>query len=182
LNDIKLPVSPTDKAGIANMIFTSKKANVGNPRASFVNQAKLEIDDNQVVWNADRNIWEISFDDAGSKEYYLKTKFTFKQNTTPRPDRPVLTKKGGREGIDDFVVNEPIDFVISPNPASKNISLQINNPNLLGTKAYLKNELGMGMQSFVITKSIEQIDIEKLPHGLYFIHFEAGRVGKFMKE
>ena len=178
LNDKKLPSNATDKTGIANIIITSAKIKSGHRTLPL--QTTIEIPDNQIVWNENLNVWEISFEDTGSKEYWLKTKFEFKKSNSPRPPRPFETQKNARQGVENEMFFENY-LEIFPNPAHNSITLQIFDNELIGTKASINNEIGLEQKSFRITKNREEIDIEKLPIGLYFIQFKNGKTAKFLK-
>lgn len=179
LNTNKLPTNPNDKTGIANLFITSTK--ITNRSRALTAPTKIEVPDNQIVWNDERKIWEISFEDNGSKEYWLKTKFEFKKSNNPRQPRPFEAQKYARQGVENEVILEK-DYDISPNPATKTLALQIYNPLLIGTRAFIKNEIGIEQKSIQILNNEENIDIEKLPTGMYFIHFQNGKTTKFIKQ
>ena len=78
VNTVKLPTSPTDVAGIANL-YVEKRAGstsdgTGLP-ASYLMGSVININPNDadIVWNSTQTRWEISFDVIGFSGFFIKT-------------------------------------------------------------------------------------------------------------
>jgi len=78
VNTVKLPTSPTDVAGIANL-YVEKRAGstsdgTGLP-ASYLMGSVININPNDadIVWNSTQTRWEISFDVTGFSGFFIKT-------------------------------------------------------------------------------------------------------------
>jgi len=67
------------------------------------------------------------------------------------------------------------EFVrIRPNPAGNEVTLDLIDPRLGGTKASLLDMQGRSMKSLTIAQGQQKIEIHMLPAGLYFLRLANG--------
>ncbi|MCP9762416.1 3-coathanger stack domain-containing protein [Lacihabitans soyangensis] len=75
-NPINLPSSPTDALGISNIKIDkysgTSSDNSGTPASYGTTPTIIDPDDNDIVWNALLNRWEISFDVTGFSGFFMK--------------------------------------------------------------------------------------------------------------
>jgi hypothetical protein len=74
------------------------------------------------------------------------------------------------------------DLSLYPNPAHHTLWLESGDAAIRGTRAIVVNTAGAVQLSFVITGSVQPVDISKLNTGIYFVRLANGRVLKFIKE
>jgi hypothetical protein len=69
-----------------------------------------------------------------------------------------------------------------PSPAVSSVTLSVSNDALINTKATLLDVAGKAHMNFIITANTKNIDISKLPPGMYVIRLEDGSNARFMKQ
>lgn len=69
-----------------------------------------------------------------------------------------------------------------PSPAVSSVTLSVSNDALINTKATLLDVAGKTHMNFIITANTKNIDITKLPPGMYIIRLEDGSNARFMKQ
>ena len=69
-----------------------------------------------------------------------------------------------------------------PSPAVSSVTLSVGNDALINTKARLLDVTGRTHMNFIITANTKNIDISKLPSGMYVIRLEDGSSASFMKQ
>ena len=74
-------------------------------------------------------------------------------------------------------ISEELNSIISifPNPASTNISIQVNESDL-GSQVFIFNTIGQEVFSERIASVNQLLNIEKLTEGFYFIKLESSVV------
>jgi hypothetical protein len=81
---IDLPSNPTDAIGKANLIIDkysgTSSDNSGTPISYGTTPAVINPDDNDIVWNATLNRWEVSFIVNGFSGFFLKGEITCASN------------------------------------------------------------------------------------------------------
>jgi hypothetical protein len=74
---IDLPSSPTDASGKANLKIDkfsgTSSDNSGSPASYAVTPTIIDPDDNDIVWNATLNRWEVSFQVTGFSGFFIKS-------------------------------------------------------------------------------------------------------------
>ena len=71
---------------------------------------------------------------------------------------------------------------IYPNPASNEIKISRNGAIILVEKVTIINAIGKVIKDVYLSKSLENININNLVNGLYFVVFENGEHLKFVKQ
>ncbi|MEM6699840.1 MAG: T9SS type A sorting domain-containing protein, partial [Bacteroidota bacterium] len=78
VSSVKLPQNPSDTIGVANLIVEKRlgKSNDGTglPDSYLGEVSEIDLDDNNVLWNAQEMRWEVSFDVTGWGGFFLKAK------------------------------------------------------------------------------------------------------------
>src|SRR5690606_14599461 len=74
------------------------------------------------------------------------------------------------------------NFILYPNPADKTITLQVKNQNIKQLKVDIMDITGKTVLSKSMTANSEEIDINKLSSGMYFISLKQdGKTLGFQK-
>jgi len=77
INDLKLPTGPTDAAGKANLLIEKRGGitndSTGKPDSYTGVIETINPAENDIVWNAADNRWEVSFDVTGFSGFFVKT-------------------------------------------------------------------------------------------------------------
>lgn len=72
--------------------------------------------------------------------------------------------------------------IVYPNPTRGRLTLAIGSNELMETKAVLLDSRGRATRQISISSAIQQIDLDGLPAGLYFLKLKNGEVMKIIKE
>ena len=85
VNTAKLPINPSDAAGIANLYIQKiggrSIEGTGTPGTYTGAVSTINPDDANIVWNSTQNYWEVTFDVAGFSGFFAKS------SPTPLPVR-----------------------------------------------------------------------------------------------
>lgn len=77
---LDLPTGPTDAAGKANLLITkyagSSNDGSGLPGTYSNVPTSINPDDNDIVWNATANRWEVSFNTSGFSGFFVQSDFS----------------------------------------------------------------------------------------------------------
>lgn len=74
------------------------------------------------------------------------------------------------------------DITLYPSPAVTNVTLSVSDNALLNTRATIVDVTGKTHQSFMVTANTKNIDVSKLPAGMYIIRLNDGSSARFMKQ
>ena len=91
--------------------------------------------------------------------------FSFSAQSNGRND--IFLAKISDNNITNIKTVQPIQFSISPNPASIFIRIILEQENKDGIEFSLFNQLGQEVKRATLNKSINQIDVNDLPNGTY---------------
>ena len=73
-------------------------------------------------------------------------------------------------------------LLLYPNPVQHSVTLQIGDKQLLGTVAKVADATGKTVQLFTISSTVQVINMNALPAGVYFIQTSNGDTQKLIKE
>ncbi len=74
------------------------------------------------------------------------------------------------------------EISLYPSPALTNVTLSVSDNALINTKATIVDVTGKTHLSFMVTANTKNIDVSKLPAGMYIIRLDDGSSAKFMKQ
>ncbi len=167
VSTLKLPTHATDSIGIKNIAFVkysgSSSNNSGLPNTYGNDSLILFPNVNDILWNSTSQRWEVSVDITGFGGFFLMA-----LDTTLSVNN---------------IFNDISEIILYPNPTEYvlNINLQ-NGSNLLHSQAVITTLLGTEVQSIYLSKTHNQIALDNLSSGIYFIRFVNGKVAKFVKQ
>jgi hypothetical protein len=146
INELKLPTGPTDAAGKANLLIEKRKGSTtdstGKPNSYTGTIETINPADNDIVWNAGQNRWEVSFDVTGFSGFFVKT--------TPEilPIRWISftgqVNKRGKAKLNWKVQEQKVDFYT--------VEKSIDNRNYTAIGRY--SSLGDGENSYHFTEEM----------------------------
>ena len=165
-NYSKLPNSPTDSAGIANLsIYTYKSKSQdgsGLPTSYKAKREKLNTANKKVAWNATGNYWEVSFNVGSLGGFFVGTE---KNSVAAVATEQIQTE--------DDVIN------IYPNPAKDNVYISIP-AKLLYKPVQLLSINGKMISEQIANASTINLNIRNVASGIYLIRFADGEVKKLI--
>lgn len=120
LNTIKLPQSPADASGIANLLVIkypgSSNDGSGLPASYTGTASTINPDDASIIWNAANSRWEVSFNVTGFSGFFIKSiggslpvRWIALQGKLDAGGRPVLEWKVQEQQVNQYVVEESAD-------------------------------------------------------------------------
>lgn len=74
------------------------------------------------------------------------------------------------------------EISVYPSPAVTNVTLSVSDNELVNTKANVIDVAGKTHMSFILTANTKNMDVSKLPSGMYVIRLEDGSSARFMKQ
>jgi hypothetical protein len=74
------------------------------------------------------------------------------------------------------------EISVYPSPAISNITLSVSDDAFINTKATIIDVSGKTHMSFIINANSKNIDVSKLPAGMYVIRLDDGSNARFMKQ
>jgi len=120
------------------------------------------------VQPGDSKILTLTYDFGHAKNEEYKGSFILKSNDPVRPEVEISLCATIITGINE-AKNSPVN--IYPNPATKTININYNDAH--STKAVFYNILGSKIKEEPLDKSVNIIDIQNLPAGIYFIRIDT---------
>ncbi len=87
-------------------------------------------------------------------------------------------------GIDEYDLLKQ-SFLLSPNPATTNLTLQLTNSSAHSGNYFITDLCGKQLKSGVLHSNSAEVDVNSLAAGLYFVEIQTGEgrvTGKFVKE
>jgi Repeat of unknown function (DUF5650)/Secretion system C-terminal sorting domain len=161
-----LPTCENDDEGKANLRiikYAGTSSNGSGLPAGYSGAVEtINPNDRDINWNDDQNRWEVSFNVIGFGRFIVQTAI----DAITSRQQPSL---------------ENSKLALYPNPAINAVTLSIGNKNLLNTMAVLTDMQGKLVKQFVINNYMEQIDLSKLPKGMYILKLADGKAMKLTK-
>lgn len=74
------------------------------------------------------------------------------------------------------------DVIVYPSPALSDVTLSVSDQKLINTRANIIDISGKIHMNFIITANTKNIDVSKLPPGMYMIRMQDGTSARFMKQ
>ncbi len=163
-NSIKLPSSPSDIAGKANLIIEKYEGtSAGNTGtvASFGSTATIITPDiNDIVWNDTYNYWEVSFPAVGFGGYFVKTSSTL--------------------GTANAKLNSDVNVNITPNPAKDFVNVMLGRYSKGTVTIY--DASGKLVKTVNVDNSSNRIDVSELVRGTYLFTITLNEGTKITKK
>ncbi|MEP6683435.1 MAG: T9SS type A sorting domain-containing protein [Parafilimonas sp.] len=160
----KLPTSPTDSGGIANLsIYTYRSKSQdgsGLPTSYKAAREKLNSTNKKIAWNKTGKYWEVSFNVSSLGGFFVGTE---KKNVS------VLYNDASQ------LKAEAIN--VYPNPATDNINISLPT-NLLYKMVQLFNLDGKLINSKIADSQNINFNVTELASGIYIVRFADGEVKK----
>ncbi len=161
VNTIDFPTSPSDNAGIANVLIEKRGGissnNSGLPNTYSGAITTINPTDSDVIWNSNESHWEISFNVTGFSGFFLRTTSSLSSNEF------------------DTTKNQIIAY---PNPV--NDILKIESTATIDFISVI-NLLGQEILNFKTTTSNLDIDFSNFQKGVYFVKVISANKEKIMK-
>jgi minor extracellular serine protease Vpr len=161
-SSIKLPSSPADIAGKANLIIEKYEGtSAGNTGtvASFGSTATIITPDiNDIVWNDTYKYWEVSFPAVGFGGYFVKTSSTL--------------------GVANVKLNSDVN--ITPNPAKDFVNVMLGRYSKGAVTIY--DASGKLVKTVNVDNNSNRIDVSELVRGTYLFTITLNEGTKITKK
>lgn len=159
-NTVKLPTSPTDEAGKANVLVDKFRGvssdNSGTSASYSGGHTTLQPGANNVKWNPTYQYWEVSFDTRGFSGFFLRTSSS------------VLS-------TNDLASAQ---IMLYPNPVKENLTIDLNSQN---GNVNIFDISGKLVQSATIKKA-GTLNMSALAKGVYVVEITAENNTKITKK
>lgn len=159
-NTVKLPTSPTDEAGKANVLVDKFRGvssdNSGTSASYSGGHTTLQPGANNVKWNPTYQYWEVSFDTRGFSGFFLRTSSS------------VLS-------TNDLASAQ---IMVYPNPVKENLTIDLNSQN---GNVNIFDISGKLVQSATIKKA-GTLNMSALAKGVYVVEITAENNTKITKK